>query len=365
MKLEQTQNDITVRVEYVIVDQKQLDIFYSLNSKVYSTINENPEIRTKDGNPLEGYGFNYRPNTTPNGELKHITVDFVEADVPSSIQLVFKVRSNDGFIGEEPLPAPPVATEELLLMDDKYTEPDSIAEFSFILEFDPYYTAQGETIALDQTFEIDGQMLTATTIEIYPTHMRLNFMDDASNTAWLQSLDFYVENEKDERYEAISNGITATGSQDSPMMASHRLESTFFSNSKELTVCITGVTWLDKNMEKIRLDLKNKVIEALPQNVVLEEIERKGNNWVLEFSGKEYEKNASYQLWTWTYYDEENNEYDINGMSSNSNDDHSDETLGRFNKKFVLRDYPHDIVYLSPAYSRMVNLPDPITIRIK
>lgn len=45
------------------------------------------------------------------------------------------------------------------------------------------------------TFTLDGQTLTVTDVEIYPTHVRVNVEGDGDNTAWLKGLDFYLENE--------------------------------------------------------------------------------------------------------------------------------------------------------------------------
>jgi hypothetical protein len=55
LALAQTENEITMRVEYVIVDQKQLNIFYSLESDRYSNLDANPEIRAAGETPLEGF----------------------------------------------------------------------------------------------------------------------------------------------------------------------------------------------------------------------------------------------------------------------------------------------------------------------
>jgi len=41
------------------------------------------------------------------------------------------------------------------------------------------------------------------------------------------------------------------------------------------------------------------------------------------------------------------------------------EMPGRFEERFALKDYPYDKVYLSPSYSRMVKLPDPVKIKVK
>lgn len=76
-------------------------------------------------------------------------------------------------------------------------------------------------------------------VDIYPTHMRIIWADEEENSAYLKKMRFYVENEEGERFDEVGNGITATGKEDSPMMNSYRVESSFFSKSKELTLYIT------------------------------------------------------------------------------------------------------------------------------
>jgi hypothetical protein len=370
IELEQTEADITARIEYIIVDQKQLDVFYSLDSKIYSAMEVNPQIKSRYGKILSGYTLSSGSFGALNSELRHLTVNYVDENMPNSLQLILKIHDN----GNHEM------TEELVLYEDQkpnkdefiepeYKEPEYIAEFTFLLEFDPYFTAQGETITLNQTFELDGQSLSVTTVDIYPTHISINLDDIDSNTAWLQSINFYIENEKGERFDRISNGITATGDKDSPMMVSHRLESSFFSNSENLTLFITGVTWLDKDMEKVKIDLKNVTADTLPQYVEFENATRRDNNWTLEFLAKEFKENMSYQLWRTDYYDEQGKEYSYNSWSTGVTDSYNEE-IGQnkpeqFEVKFTLYNYPYDIVYLKPNYSRIVELPSPIEIKVK
>lgn len=364
IEMEQNKNNITSRIEYVIVDQKQLKIFYSLDSDTYSSMEAIPEIRNVIGNKLENYSLSSSSFDTQNGKLQHMTVDFADENMPNGMQLILKVRNNDNVDNN-------ISNDKPINSNSEYIDENYISTFTFQLKFNPYYTSQGETISLNQTFKIDNQTLIITTIEIYPTHIRLNFNDVEDNTAWLKSLEFYLENENGKRYESISNGITASGCADSPMMKSHRLESSFFSKSKKLILHITGVTWLDKDMQKVKVNLKNETIETLPQNVALEDIERKKNDYTLTFSAKKVKENASYQIWSWNYYDENDKKYSINGFSSCGNkylDKETGkyiETPNRFNEKFTLTNYPYEIVYLSPVFSRKVNLSFPIEIQVK
>ena len=70
IELEQSENGITMRVEYVIVDQKQLNIFYSLRSQIYSHMDATPHIRNTDGTPMDGYCLSAGEFGDENGELR-------------------------------------------------------------------------------------------------------------------------------------------------------------------------------------------------------------------------------------------------------------------------------------------------------
>ncbi|MEA4987118.1 MAG: DUF4179 domain-containing protein, partial [Anaerovorax sp.] len=103
IEMEQRNNKMTARVEYVIVDQKQLAIFYTLDSSIYSNIDVTPEIRDINGNNFEGYSISSDSFDSKNGELRQLTVDFTEANMPSSMLLTLKIRDYGSMNEEEPL----------------------------------------------------------------------------------------------------------------------------------------------------------------------------------------------------------------------------------------------------------------------
>ncbi len=367
MDQEQTANGITAKIEYVIVDQKQLNIFYTLDSEVYSAMDATPDLRGADGEYLNGCSIGSGGWDVENGKLRKITVDFSSGTMPDTVMLRLKIRDNGALTKEAT--APP--SDANVLTEYEYEEPVFIAELNFTLKLDPNFTEKGERIELNKSFALDGQIFTLTAAEIYPTHMRFTFDDSERNTAWMVGLEFYVENEKGERFEGISNGITAFGKLDSPMMATYMLESAFFSNSKHLTLHITNVVWLDKDMEKVRVDLENKTLESYPAGVKFELATRKTNGWVVVFSAPVIKENSAYQLWGWSYFDSEDKEHDLNGMSS-SDGGYYDfeknvfvELPGRFIEQFNLINYPYDEIWLCPSYSSRVMLDTPINIEIK
>lgn len=365
---EQTQNGITARVEYLIVDQKQVNIFYSLDSEVYHHMDIIPDIATQDNSKMEGYFISSGNYDTPNGELNYVTIDFVDKDVPSEFKLIMEVHDNGERFQEAIVHEP--EDNKIHDLTERYEAPGPISTLTFDLSFDPKYTAVGEKINLDKKITINGQKLIVEEVEIYPTHMRLNLEDEEGNTAYLTSMSYYIENEKGKRFEKISNGISATGKEGSRMMNSYRLESTFFSNSKSLTLYITGTQWLDKDKQKVKLDLVHETAEDLPEGVTFERAVRKENGWILTFGAVEHKENQMYDFLRRQYYDEEGNEYEYHSWSSTTRhiDEKTEAYVGKpemFYVEIPLVDYTRDIVYMTPNFSYYKKLEEPIAVKIK
>ena len=352
----QTVNGITATVEYVIVDQKQLNIFFTLNAGGYDNLNaEIPRYAPEQTCSTIGSSWNQPPGT-----LLNYTLDYGEGNVPNSLTMTFGVTTYVELDWSEgPAEVPVTSYEDEMLEPVEEEEPDYLAEFTFTLEFDPQFTAKGEMIPVNQTFDLDGQSLTVTEVEVYPTHVRVNVADDPVNTAWLKGLRFYLENEDGERFEPISNGVSAIGGEDSPAYVSFRLESPYFADSEHLTLHVTGAEWLDKDMERVRVDLANRTAERLPEGVSFQSAEKRDGGWVLTFRVKQRKENHSYQVWYSTFYDQAGNQYEANrrGTTTDGN--------GCFEEMIPLPGYQADVVWLQPTYSRTTTETTPITIPIK
>ena len=364
---EQTANGITARIEYVIVDQKQLNVFYSVTSDAYESMTMRPKIKVVPGSAeLDGYFLSQHGVTNKeNGELNYFTVDFVKGDMRDALQLILQVKDAGSLFSVAHEPAAPA---DAVPPSSEPDEEDFAAIFTFDVSFDPYYTAQGEVLELDKTFKLSDQQLMLKSAEIYPTHSDLNFEDVPGNTAWMVGLKYYLENEKGDRFEPGSNGILATGSVDSPMMESQHMESVFFSQSKNLTLYITGVTWLDKDFEKVRIDLANATADPLPGGIEFKSAEETPVGWAVTFTAPQYSSHSSYQLFKSTYYDEYGHSY-MNRQWSTFVADYINEggteDATRFTVSFTLKDYPYDVVYLTPSFTRIDMLSEPVAVPIK
>ena len=344
MELKQSSNGITAEIVYLIVDQKQVNVFYRLHSDEHPMLIAEPDVNNSEGGYLR-CGLLNNTFDLQNGELGSFTIDFLEEDVPGSLICTLQVRSS--IVSMEN--APP-DTQQFPDIEDR-KEPEYLAEFEFLLEFDPLFTAAGKFYPVNQTVDVNGQKITVTEIEVYPSHLRVNVLESDDNTAWIQDLDFYIETDSGIRFDTGS-GITATGSADNPNMTSYRCESTYFYDAEQLKLVITGAKFLEKDMERTYVNLVTGETGPLPEGVSFESAVREGEDWIVTFRGSDWHQGIPmYQLFGHLYFDAKGNEYEINMWSSNFGDLDENGNCTYFLDTFPLKDYPYDEVWLSPHFS--------------
>ena len=361
MDLSQTDNDITAEVAYLIVDQKQVNVFYRLDSDEYESLEADPEVLNADGVRPASCSYHSTGFGAENGELRCLSIDFVDDNVPSSLRIKLDVYTNG--IRHENV-APEQAVDDIY-SDNPYEEPDYLAHFDFLLEFDPKFTATGKVFPVNQTVILEGQAITITDIEVYPTHMRVDIAESADNTAWLKKLDFYIETDWGMKFDPISNGITATGSTDSPSMVSYRADSTYFYEADHLKLVITGAQWLRKDMETTYLNLVTGEHGELPEGAEFDSARKQGSGWVVKFRAVYDEDKPMYQLFGHLFYDADGNEYEINQWSSMYGDPDEEGNITYFYDEFPLLHFTEDEVWLSPHYSHNWVAEDRIVITVQ
>lgn len=357
MGLRQTVNGITATVEYVIVDQKQLNIFFTLDAQDYDNLSaELPKFSEEQLCSVMGADWRQPPGT-----LLRYTLDYVDQDVPEELTMTFGVTTWEEPDYTELAPPPTSHYEDDMLEPREEPEEEILAEFTFTLHINPRLTAKGEIVPVNADFTLGGQALRVTDVEIYPTHVRVNIEEERpENTAWLKDLEFYLEDEKGTRFEPISNGVSGSGDEDSPMMISYRLESPYFADCKHLTLHFTEALWLDKDMERIKVDLEKGTAEALPEDVTLKRAEHRKGGWFLTFQVKEEEGRTHRSPISMEFYDEAGKEYYAASSGYSTNDE-----TGLAEQMLPLPGYHEDVVWLCPSYSRWTVEAVPVTIPIK
>ena len=129
--LEETKNGITIRVEHVIVDQKQVNIFYNIDAEDYAYLTIRSDIWKADADEGVEAGIVYGDTRVTLGAMRHITVDMADGTVPSQMRLIEKVYAVE---------KSPDADEPTHDQWDAAYEDEPIAEFDILMTFDPHFT---------------------------------------------------------------------------------------------------------------------------------------------------------------------------------------------------------------------------------
>ncbi len=356
MGLRETENGITAIIEYIIVDQKQLNIFFTLHSREYDNLSaEMPEF--SEHQHCSVIGANFRQ---PPGTLLRYTLDYMDHDVPEELTMSFGVTTWDEPDFTHSAPTTNTSYADDMLEPWEEPEAEILAKFTFTLQINPHLTAKGEIVPVNADFTLGGQALRVTDVEIYPTHVRVNVAAEPENTAWLKDLEFYLEDEKGSRFEPISNGVSGSGEEDSPMIISYRLESPYFADCQHLTLHITEALWLGKDMERVKVDLEKGAAEQLPEGTTLQRAEHRKGGWLLTFRLKEEAEKPHRSPMSMEFYDEEGNKYYAASSGYSTNDE-----TGVAEQILPLPDFHGDTVWICPNYSWWTMEAVPVTIPVK
>ena len=325
--MEQKENGVTIHLDYVIADKKQLNVFFRVEDEKSRSLDIHPVfLDTQTEQHLPGIVSQY-PMTQQEDALRFVRLDMGEQDVPHSVLLELRAL----------LPG---------TMSD-----ESIATFTMKLQLDESKIAPVKVYEMNRNVEFNGQKLTLSRVEVYATQLRVLVEDDASNTAWLKGLDFSVFSESGEEFSTVRNGVTATGDITEPKMVSFRADSPYFYDAEALTLNITGARWLNKSMHQVRVNLLNAQVEALPEAVELVEVTRVEGSPRIVFRAKEWSSGGLYELFGRDYYDASGTKYHIDFVFATPRYENWPAQEGWFYQYFDLVGYSENEVWLSPSYS--------------
>lgn len=343
MNLKQTKGDVTVEIPYLIVDRKQVNVFYRFESATYACLDAYCDLLDENGEEMNGYSVLGAEHGLANEELRHASIDFSNRDVPGKLNLRM----------------------EIYAYDEEGNRSECIDVFVFLLEFDPTFTEQGKKYPVNQSFIIDGQTLTVTEIEVYPTHMRINVTDAPENTAWFKGLEFYVENGEGESFSNNANGMLSFGSSQEDDVVSYYAESPYFYEAEHLKMVITGVDWLEKGMEETWVDLKTEETGPLPEDTVLKEIQRTDDGRVkLIFEQSHIGGNSYCASLGYFGYDTDGNLYSFTVMMDGDTGLEIGEE-GRISVGYLLDEYPHEKIRMELQYSERCRLEQEVVVDLK
>ena len=229
--LVQTEGDITAQVEYLIVDRKQINVFYRLNSDKYEKISVDPVVLSLDDEAPLRCAYEHVEMEGEGSDLCCLRIYFTDSDVPECLRVKLDI-----YAGEEvwPIEGGQIASH--------------LTAFDFLLEIDPMFRESGKVIPVNESVRLKDQTITITDVEIYPTHMRVDVKAADANPAWLTELSFHIETGDGRKFEGVSEGLVGTYSEDS-LTLSLWLESAYFCEADQLELVIAGAVGQDKAEE--------------------------------------------------------------------------------------------------------------------
>lgn len=349
----QTQNGITATVEYLIVDQTSLNVFYTLSWAGETWLDVVPDLLDENGASPEGSrGASWGDPAGTEEDYRLMTFYFDGAVLPEKLQLVLEVSDSGRDKVTNQLAAPTDAPVDSSPWPDEESSAPSpvLAEFTFPLTIDPSLLGPGRTVEVGQWVELDGQRLYLDQLTIDPTRMELTLEADPDNTAELRSLDCYALDGAGNRYDSPS--ITFGGGE------AIQLESCYFSENQDLTLYIEEAQWLDKDRTSFTLDLTTGEADWLPENLTDVTIERRDGNVYLSFRNDE-------QIVTFDgYCDPEGGQHTWGSMSMSSIDKDGDGYSETMTEYRVLRDYPWDTVTIGLSSNRVTAFDPPIQVNL-
>jgi hypothetical protein len=85
----QTKNGVSATVEHVIVDRKQVSVFFTLDADFTEHLDFRYDIDVP--NEEKGWGSSTGSYGLENGELRQVDVNFIDIDVPNKMNLNLKI----------------------------------------------------------------------------------------------------------------------------------------------------------------------------------------------------------------------------------------------------------------------------------
>ncbi|MFI3255613.1 MAG: DUF4179 domain-containing protein [Eubacteriales bacterium] len=350
----QTKDGITVTLKHMIVDAKRVNVFFTAEDSQGNECYVEPTF-VWEGMDEEDTGnshlmgdvtvemdlFSGKTNKDPTLILSK---DFFE-EVPEEFTLELRVRGKNTDTSEENGTALFYSAENLG------------TSFEFAVIVDPYFLGQGELIEVNQSFEVDGESITVTNMEVYPSHIQITLKEDDNHNKKMKEIEFYLENDKGETFEAITNGQVESWNSEKPLETTYYLESDFFSKSENITLYIREVKWLDKDLEKVAVNLEDLTCDWLPEGVEFIsadlDTERGEGDYALTFRVYNPPVNTGFttsytsrSVWDGSFYTADGQEEGFNGTSYGGDSSDYDTAI-----YYLPQEFYSEVIYMTPAYT--------------
>jgi len=121
-----------------------------------------------------------------------------------------------------------------------------------------------ETYEINQTVNVEGQLITFEKMTVYPTRIGLEVAYDPTNTKKLFYFDdIRIEDEKGETFGTINNGILASNISEDRLVL--YFQSNYFRKPNQLYLRANTIRALDKSKLEVQIDLDSKELLSRPE----------------------------------------------------------------------------------------------------
>lgn len=348
----QSQNGATLTLEYLIVDQGSLTLFYTLSSDGGSALDAHPQLLGADGLPLGGYLGMYSSYNEESG-YRHAMFQFPDGLPEEPLSVLFQVRDTGAPNGSASIsvaaPAPSDTPGGPWLDHREDARDPLLAQFTFPLEYDPTLIGPGRTLKLDRWVEVDGQRLCLDELAIRPTQMELLLSEDPANTAQLRGLTCYALDETGQRYDTPSMTYGAG--------VRIQLDSGYFTGAEHFTLVITSAQWQDKDRTSFTLDLSTGRADGLPEGASIQECFRQGDHVYLAIRN-----DRQAVRFQGTYLDPEGGTHEWGGGTAAARDQDGDGYAEELTEYLTLWDYPWDQATILLSANRISDFDPPVEV---
>lgn len=338
----QTKDDVTATIEYIIVDGGHLSIFFRVDAPVkkgFFRVDLTDSSGTELPLPM------VCQDTYETGKMNEIQVELWQENytLPSDIELKLIVNKNKKFNEN----------------GRNTMKSEGVNEtFYFPLHMKKQFLVTKDIKPINEWIEINGQRILLDRIEIYPSRARLFLQYDKDNKAAVHGLDIHLKDNKGKVY-STAGGLSSQSSDDQNIITMD-FESSYFTNAKQLTLYIDGVSLIDKSKRYGEIDPKNKLITNLPKGVSIKSMTKDGKdlNIILNYKVG-YKKSYSLTVMM-TYEDENGKSYEMKNCGVSTLQDQQEAEV-RFT---ILNDKNHKY-RLEWAYAPMEKLHNPVKVLLQ
>lgn len=356
--LSQTREDVTVTVDYMILDAGHISFFFHVNAPVKAGL-YNFQFFDSTGNPLTAvlmYDTMYE-----NNKMEEIKIDFVDGNYQLPRELTFQVTVNqDQHFQEFQEAVMPASTEST--SSTEATAPNSEGidyVFTFLLYPDKNFSQTVDNYPIHQWVEMNGQNIYLESMDIYPTQARLYFDCGDDNSSVIHGLDIYFEDKNGNIYSGKS-GLSATGSIDSQDIGSLYFESSYFADADNFILYIEGISCIDIDRVYGKIDYATKTITNLPEGVTVDSMELSDSTLRFTLKAKLNEPNYQPHLISSEYLDIDGNKYYFRSWYYG----YRGEDKTTFYANYEIADFEDNKYKINWIYAPIQPLKAPISIKI-